>query len=145
MTGSAAVTSAQFIVPDASFWVSTLLPNDSNYTVARTWLGNHLNSGNRFVAPLLLVVETAGAVARVAQDKNLARNAVLGLYSFPFMQLLPMDQALVDSAADVALTFSLRGADALYVAVANHLGIPLVTFDQEQLTRPANIITTIKP
>ena len=48
-------------------------------------------------------------------------------------------------AVDMAITFDLRGPDALYVAVAKQLSIPLVTFDQEQLTRPANAITTITP
>ncbi len=56
-----------------------------------------------------------------------------------------MDQALVDAAADVAVRFGLKGADSFYVAVAKQLGIPLVTLDNEQLTRPASIITTIRP
>jgi predicted nucleic acid-binding protein len=36
-------------------------------------------------------------------------------------------------------------ADAFYVAVAKELGIPLVTFDKEQLNRPAGYATTLHP
>jgi predicted nucleic acid-binding protein len=61
------------------------------------------------------------------------------------MHLLPLDQELVDEAAGLAAQFSLKGMDSIYVAVAKRLGIPLVTFDKEQLTRPASIIQTIQP
>jgi predicted nucleic acid-binding protein len=61
------------------------------------------------------------------------------------MRLVPVDQILVDEAVDLAAQFYLLGADALYVAVAKELSIPLVTFDAEQLTCPAAIITTIRP
>jgi predicted nucleic acid-binding protein len=61
------------------------------------------------------------------------------------MRLVPIDQLLIDEATAIAAQFYLRGAGALYVAVAKHLAIPLVTFDHEQLTRPAAIISTIQP
>jgi predicted nucleic acid-binding protein len=130
---------------DTSFWVSSLLPNDQNYSAARTWLNLHLRSSGRLLTPLLIVVEVAGALTRVTGDANVARTAVLDLYSFPFLQLFPIDKALVDDAADIAVTYRLRGADAMYVALAWQLNVPLVTFDQEQLTRPASVIATIRP
>lgn len=61
------------------------------------------------------------------------------------MQLLPLEQALVDEAASLAAQFGLKGMDSFYVAVAKQLGIPLVTFDQEQLTKPASIIRVVRP
>lgn len=130
---------------DASAWISRLLPNDSNHTPASNWIVHHISTGGRFVAPVLIVVETAATLARITGNQNLARNSISQLYTLRSMRLLPIDQALVDEAADVAVGFSLRGADSLYVAVAKMLGIPLVTFDNEQLTRPTSIITTIKP
>lgn len=133
------------VVVDTSFWVSSLLRKDSNHAAARGWLSTHLYSEGQLIAPHILIAETAGAVARITQDKELARAAVSGLYLFPFMQLVSIDQMLVDDAADIAITFNLKGTDAIYVAVAKQLGVPLVTFDQEQLTRPMTIISTIKP
>src|SRR5262249_21781501 len=97
------------------------------------------------VSPLLLVLETGATIARVMQNSSVARNAASKLYTFPYLRLVPLDQTLIDEANDIAITFKLKGADSLYVAVAKRLSIPLVTFDREQLIRPTSIITTIKP
>lgn len=35
--------------------------------------------------------------------------------------------------------------DAIYVAVAQHLAIPLVTWDKEQLERSAEVVKTLTP
>jgi predicted nucleic acid-binding protein len=133
------------VVIDASVWASSLLQHDSNYHAARNWIGSHIANGGSFVAPLLLVIEISATISRVTQDAKSGRAAASHLYSFPHMRLVPMDQILVDEAVDLAAQFHLRGADALYVAVAKELSIPLVTFDAEQLARPAAIITTISP
>jgi len=44
-----------------------------------------------------------------------------------------------------AANLRLRGADALYVAVAARLGVPLVTFDQELASRAALAVDVITP
>ena len=97
------------------------------------------------MAPALLVPETAAAVSRITGQPPLAHRAIRELYSMPEMRLAPVDQALIDEAADLAADLSLRGADALFVALASLLGIPLVTFDREQLLRPSGIIVTLRP
>jgi predicted nucleic acid-binding protein len=56
-----------------------------------------------------------------------------------------MDATLVTEATNIAAHYGLRGADAIYVAVAKQVGIPLLTWDNEQLTRPAAIISAITP
>ena len=39
----------------------------------------------------------------------------------------------------------LRGADATYVAVAQRLDLPLITWDREQLERASRLITVRSP
>jgi predicted nucleic acid-binding protein len=39
----------------------------------------------------------------------------------------------------------LRGADAVYVAVARHLGLPLVTWDDELRARAGREVRAIQP
>ena len=147
MAASASAESSilPLVVLDASVWASSLLRNDANYGAAHAWISNHIGIGGYFAAPLLLVVETSATISRVTQDARAGRAAASQLYSFPLMRLVPMDQLLVDEAVDIAAHFHMRGADSMYVAVAKKLTIPLVTFDQEQLTRPASIISTIRP
>lgn len=133
------------VVIDTSAWVSSLVRTDGNYISARRWMNQHISSGGLFVAPVLLVVESAATFSRSAGNPGSGYAAIAQLRSFPFMRLIPIDQAIIDDAADIAAQFGIRGSDSIFVAVAKQLAIPLVTFDHEQLTRPITIISTIKP
>ena len=90
-------------------------------------------------------LEVAGAVSRRTQNIADAHAAASQLHTLPFLQLIPLEASLVQDATDLAADLGLRGADALYVALARQLGVPLVSFDHEQLTRPALLILTIQP
>lgn len=61
------------------------------------------------------------------------------------MRLVPVDLALVQTAVDIAINLQLRGADATYVAVAHQPGIPLISWDREQLERASGLIATHTP
>jgi predicted nucleic acid-binding protein len=54
-----------------------------------------------------------------------------------------MDNALICKAASLAIELGLRGADSIYVAVAERLSIPLATLDVEQQERTAGLIEII--
>src|SRR5436189_5292441 len=125
------------VVIDASVWVSRLLPTDANHQRAIAWVDNHIMNGGSFAAPLILVIEIAASVSRNTGNPLDARIAVRQLYLLPNMQLLAMDQPLVNESTDLAADYGLRGADAMYVAVAKRLGVSLVTFDGYQLKTPA--------
>jgi predicted nucleic acid-binding protein len=132
------------VVIDTSIWISRIINQDSNHAAADSWVNRQLLNGGIFLAPTLLVPETA-AVSRLTGQPSLAHLAMRELYSMPEMRLAPVDQGLIDEAADLAADLGLRGADAVFVALARLLGIPLVTFDNEQLSRPTSVIATIRP
>jgi predicted nucleic acid-binding protein len=52
---------------------------------------------------------------------------------------------LAQQAATIAAQSGLRGADAVYAAVAVQMGCTLITLDQEQLTRLTNVVVTQTP
>ena len=52
---------------------------------------------------------------------------------------------LADVALRLAAHLHLRGADATYVALAQHLDVPLVTWDDELLQRTGGIISVYTP
>jgi predicted nucleic acid-binding protein len=130
---------------DASVWVSAIISVDKHHQIARSWIDMYVNGGGSFVAPALLAVETAAAVSRVLGNAAAARNAAHYLYISPLVRLEPLSDNVVGEAVDLSASRALRGADAIYVAVARQLGIPLVTLDQEQISRSAGIIATIRP
>ena len=122
------------MVVDASVWVSRLVPRDLHHAASRDWLAHYMASGGLAIGPMLLLAKVAGAIARVTGDPRL-----------PSLRLAPLDRRLGQAAARLAADLRLRGADAVYVAPAQHLDTPLVTWDGEQLNRTGATITVYTP
>ena len=94
---------------------------------------------------MLVLAEVAGAVARRTGLSELGTRAVTLVRHLPDARLVPVDAELAQLGARVAAQLRLRGADALYVALARRLGAPLVTWDQEQLERGRQLVTVLNP
>jgi predicted nucleic acid-binding protein len=132
-------------VIDASVWISYVMPEDEHHASSRQWLRRYLGHGGRLVAPVLLAVEVAGGVARRPRRSDLASQIVHHLINLPLMRWEPLSGSLALSAGRLAIDLRLRGADAVYVAVAEKLGLPLVSWDQEHHTRATQRITVYIP
>ena len=132
-----------YVVVDASIWVARLVPQDVFHEASKSWLAAQRADHVELVSPSLLLTEVAGAVARRTGDAELAKRAVEQLNALPGLRLVQMDDRLVQQAAQLAAELGLRGADALYVAVAFQLGIPLASLDDEQKQRATYKISII--
>jgi len=132
-------------VVDASVWVSRLVPQDAHYGDSRRWLEKHISGGGLLTAPALLLAEVAGAISRRTGEPDLANRAVETILRVPGLRLVSIDALLAKEAATLAADLGLRGADALYVAVAQHLDVPLVTWDREQGEKSAGVIDAHAP
>lgn len=92
-----------------------------------------------FVAPELILVETAHALHRKTRRQALTPGEVDELWSD--MRRTPIDLLRdaehVDAARQLAARLDITVYDALYLAVARHVGAPLFTAD-EQLARAAH-------
>ncbi len=133
------------VVADASVWVSLFMTQDVNHTASRLWVETYNVRDGQLVAPTFLLVEVAAAIARRSQQSFPARQAVQQLTSFNLLRLVPVDTGLIDDAIDAAINFRLRGGDAMYVGLAQQLGIPLISWDNEQLRRAGVMIGTYTP
>ena len=133
------------MVVDASVWISSLLTDEVNHTTTRAWLRRQIAKSTRFFVPILFLAEVGGGIVRRTGRPRLARTVLNDMLAAPTLHLIPVDEHLARSAADLAIDLRLRGADALYVAVARDLGIPLVTWDLEQRDRAGAVITTVTP
>ena len=87
----------------------------------------------------------SGAVGRQLGDPADAQEAVQWLLDLPQLHLVELDRWLSLFAARIAGDPRLRGADAVYVAVAAQFDIPLMSWDREQLERGAQRIVTRQP
>ncbi len=58
---------------------------------------------------------------------------------------MSLDGNLARASADSATRNRLRGADAVYAAVAVQFGCDLVSLDGEHLTRLAGVVRTLTP
>ena len=127
-------------VVDASVWVSRLVPQGVHHAASRRWLEEQAAMGDLVIYPTLLLAEVAGAVSRRTGHAELAHQAVQLLLRLTQLRLVPLDSRLGRSAAQWAAEIGLRGADAVYVATAHHLNVPLVTLDREQRARAGRLV-----
>lgn len=133
------------MVVDASVVVSRIVSGDVNHAASRAWLTRHVSDGGLLISPVLLLPEVAGAIARRIGGHRLARRAVETLLRMPALRLVPVDDVLARTAASLAGRLRLRGADAIYIAAAAMLRLPLVTWDVEQQARAAHVIEILAP
>jgi predicted nucleic acid-binding protein len=133
------------IVVDASVWISLFVANDSHHSASRSWLAGAVTARELIVAPISLLAEVSGTIARRTGQPELGRQAVEHMMRLPALRLVAVDNRLGGLAESTAADCQLRGADALYVAVAQRLNSPLITWDKEQLTRAATVVVTRTP
>ena len=97
------------------------------------------------VEPTLLLVELAAAIARGVRGAAAAERIVQQVRELPYLTLVPLDEVVARQAASLAAKLRLRGADAVYAAVAERFGATLVTVDAEQLARCRGGIDAVSP
>lgn len=130
---------------DASVFLNAFNPYEEGHEESRSLLARLEENAIPIIVPNLLQVEVAAAVARGRGDAGLARRFAETLMRLPHLVVVPVDDRLARVAAALAADQRLRGADAVYGAVAARFGSALVTRDKEQGERLAAVITTLRP
>ena len=133
------------MIVDASVWVARFLPDDRHHDIAMACITTLLERESRLVIPVLAWPEVAGAIARrtgVAENGHDAVGIIRGLR---LIESIPMDPSLAHEAAQLAGTRRLRGADAVYVALAVTHRMPLITLDAEMLERARGVAEAFTP
>ena len=130
---------------DASVFLNAFNPYESGHEDSRQLLALLQEKAIPIIVPTLLLPETSAAIARGRADAGMARQFTAALQHLPHMVWVPLDDTLARQAADIAARCRLRGSDAVYAAVALRFGSTLVTLDQEQRERAAEVIPTRTP
>ncbi len=130
---------------DASVHVSALNPAEADSATSRAFLALVRQQRLPLFCPTLLLVEVAAAVVRAFDDAERAVALAAALRGLPNQTLVLLDEALADRAVALAASARLRGADAIYAAVAQQYGATLVTLDRQQLDRLPPLVITACP
>ena len=124
---------------DASVFVNAFNPHEEGHTESLQILAAIHERGDPVIVPALLVPEIASAVARASDDSAGALQYANATAALPHVTLVPLTPAMARQAAELAATHRLRGADAVYLAVARRYGTTLVSRDDEQRTRGSSV------
>jgi predicted nucleic acid-binding protein len=99
----------------------------------------------RLHLPWLVVVEASVAIGRRLGSADPATRIAAELTGMPGVTFHPLDRSLALLAARLGADHRLRGADAVYAAVAHKFGTCLITCDDELRRRTAGVIDALAP
>ena len=126
-------------IVDASVWVAYFHDADPAHARSFTWVENALAAGEPLVAPSLLLAEVAAAMRRIGGRPETAAEIVEHLLTVPRLELVELDQSGALRAAEVAARTALRGADAVYLALAEERSDVLISVDRQQRERGSQL------
>jgi predicted nucleic acid-binding protein len=130
---------------DANIFIRDLDTREPNHIECHELIGHLATHQIPIIVPLLVLAEVAGTVSRTRRDPLSGRLAADTLIAIPGIQLIPLDEPLAHAATMIAADRALRGADAVYVAVAQRYGTTLVSLDREQRERAGALVTVMTP
>ena len=130
---------------DASVFVAAARSQETHYAISRQFLRQVRSQNATVFCPSLVLPECAAAIVRPTGDTALGEELVALIAGFPGLRLVSLDSSLAQQAVQIATHHRLRGADSVYVAVANAANATLITWDDEMLDRGASVVTTRTP
>jgi predicted nucleic acid-binding protein len=130
---------------DASVWVNSFDQREAGNEVSRQLLDVIRAQAIAITIPNLALIEAAASISRTRNTPRQARVFADSTNRLPNVIVVPLDEALAQRALTLAAEQSLRGADAIYAAVAIQEGCTLVSLDNEHLTRLVGVVETRAP
>jgi predicted nucleic acid-binding protein len=130
---------------DASVFVNAFNPHENGHADSLAILAAIQEAGDPLIVPTLVLPEIASAVARATDDTAGALQYASATAALAHLTLVSLTPVNARHAAQLAATHRLRGADAVYVAVARRYGTTLVSRDEEQRRRASAVVTCQTP
>lgn len=130
---------------DSSVLISLFNAQDRQHAQTAAWFREAVADGEPLRAPVTAIAEVSAAISIGTGDKQLARDVETHIRHSPLFEFLPVAMPLAERAATIAAEHQVRGADAIYFAVAETLGDRLITLNPRQLQRNGAIVEAIRP
>lgn len=99
----------------------------------------------RFVVPAHFLAEIAGVLARIGEQEEIIEREIRSIDMSGRFLVTPISVGHGLLAAEIARAAKIRGSDAIFVALARRLDLPLVTWDRQQRERGASFCRTMTP
>jgi predicted nucleic acid-binding protein len=126
-------------------FVNAFNPHERGHAESLRILSAIQEQGDPVIVPTLLVTEIASAIARATDDSAGALEYAAAAAALPHVTLVSLTVAVARQAAELAAAHRLRGADAVYIAIARRYGTTIVTRDDEQRLRGKAIVPCETP
>lgn len=133
------------MIIDASVWIASVLAEDAHHATSLTFMRRFVSEGLIATHPSLVWPEIAGALARRTGDAQLGMKVATDIASKPWIESMAVDVPIAGEAMRLAARLRLRGADAIYVALAVTRRMPLITLDAEILERGRAVAKILTP
>jgi predicted nucleic acid-binding protein len=130
---------------DASVWVNGFDQREVGHATSRQLLEVLRTRVLPVIVPNLVLAEVAGAISRTRNDPVRVEAFAMALGRLPNVTVVALDMALGHQARVLAAQHGLRGADAVYAAVAQQAGCTLISLDHEHLTRLGRVVMVRTP
>lgn len=132
------------MIVDASVIAAFLEPTDVNHLRALEWFES-LDEDTVLYAPAIVLPEVASGLRRGRATAKDVLAALRIMEDEQQIALRPVTRALAQRAAELVAELGLHGCDAVYVALAEQRGEPLISLDRRQLERARGVIEAREP
>ncbi len=130
---------------DASVFVNAFNPHEAGHAESLSFLTAIQQTGDPIIVPTLVLPEIASAVARATNDGAGALRYASATAALPHLTLISLTATTARHAAEMAAHYRLRGADAVYLAVARRYAARVVSRNDEQRSRGGAVATCLTP
>jgi predicted nucleic acid-binding protein len=96
-------------------------------------------------APAHIPAEVAGVLRRAGVSSQTVTAEIEFMFAGRFFEIHEIYRELGRLSADIAERSAIRGADAVYVALAGSLRVPLLSWDRQQRERGSFFCRTMTP
>jgi predicted nucleic acid-binding protein len=132
------------LVLDASVAVAAMRTSEPSHAAARARIERAIRNADALLLPPIFPAEVGGALARLGVPEAQIRRLVDALVRSPH-EVVTMGPKRAGATQSLAMNGRLRGADAVYVWLANARNVTLCTLDDEMTRRGGAFCTVISP
>ena len=130
---------------DASVWINAYFADEPGHAVSRAFLETLTRRSASLYLPHLAAVEIVAGIARALGEGSAATEYLQSIARLRNVTWVAVDDATAHRAASLAAQHRLRGADAIYTAVAQQYRCTLVSLDQDHLNRAPLDVPALSP